>query len=246
MDSPGHIVLSRLAAQQRAQQVVAHNLANADTPGFRASRPVFAAVLEGQGRAVERQQRPAHYAWDRATWRDTAPGPVQTTGNPLDIAIQGEGYFVVETPRGERYTRAGRFTVAGDGRIADADGNALLSDAGRPIAVGPGDTNIRVQGDGSVLSENGPLGRVRIVRFADEQRLRAEGARLFAADGDEPETVARPSLVQGALEGSNVQAVVEMTRMMEELREFQMAVQFAEREGERQSQAIDRILRRRG
>jgi flagellar basal-body rod protein FlgF len=244
MDSPGHIVLSRLAAQSRTQQVTANNLANADTPGFRASRPVFASFVEAQGRAVERSQRPAHYAWDRATWRDTAPGPIRQTGNPLDLAIQGEGFFVVETPRGERYTRAGHFSLGADGRIVDAEGNALLSDQGRPIAVGPADTNIQVRGDGGIVSANGPLGRLRVVRFADEQRLRAEGQRLFAAD-DEPETVARPAVVQGALEGSNVQAIVEMTRMMEGLREFQMAVQFAEREGERQTQAIERILRRR-
>lgn len=245
MDSPGHIVLSRLAAQSRTQQVTAHNLANADTPGFRASRPIFASFVEAQGRGVERSQRPAHYAWDRATWRDTAPGPIRQTGNPLDLAIQGPGFFVVETPRGERYTRAGHFSIGADGRIVDAEGHALLSDQGRPIAVGPADTNIEIRGDGSVRSQNGPLGRVRVVRFEDEQRLRAEGQRLFAAD-DEPQPVPRPAVVQGALEGSNVQSVVEMTRMMEELREFQMAVQFAEREGERQNQAIDRILRRRG
>jgi flagellar basal-body rod protein FlgF len=244
MDSPGYIVLSRLTAQQRAASVTAHNLANADTPGFRASRPVFGAFLEQQGRSVERSQRPANYVWDRATWRDNAPGPAQQTGNPLDLSISGEGFFVIETPRGDRYTRAGRFTIGGDGRIVDGQGQALLTDQGRPIAVSPNDLQIEVQGDGTVRSENGVLGRIRIVRFGNEQAMRAEGDRLFAAD-ETPEDVTQPGIVQGTLEGSNVQAVVEMTRMMAELREFQLVTQFVDREGERLQTAVDRILRRR-
>jgi len=245
MDSPGYIVLSRLSAQQRTAAVTAHNLANADTPGFRASRPLFAEFLESQGRAVERQQRPAAYVWDRATWRSNDPGSIQQTGNRFDFAIEGEGYFVVETPRGERYTRAGRFAPGQDGRVLDAEGNALLGANGRPIVLAATDTRIEVMGDGTVRSENGVLGRIRVVRFADEQKLRAEGARLLAAD-DAAEDVPRPRIVQGAVEGSNVEAVVEMTRMMEELREFQMATQFLEREGERIAAAVDRLLRRRG
>jgi len=89
------------------------------------------------------------------------------------------------------------------------------------------------------------LGRLRVVRFADEQGLRAEGDRHFNAAGQAPEEIARPQVVQGALEGSNVQSVLEMTRMMTELREFQFATQFLEREGERQQSAVDRLLRRR-
>ncbi|MBY0337705.1 MAG: flagellar hook basal-body protein [Acetobacteraceae bacterium] len=244
MDSPGYILLSRMTAQLRAQAVTAHNLANAETPGFRQSRPVFAAHVEAQGSGVAPQQRRAAFAWDRATWRDAQPGPVTRTGNPLDVAISGEGFFVVETPRGDRYTRAGRFALGPDGRIVDAQGHPVLGDQGRPLAVSPGDTRLEVMGDGTLRSENGVIGRFRVVRFEDGQALRAEGDRLLAA-GAEPLPVERPAVVQGAVEGSNVQPILEMTRMMGELREFQMAAQFAEREAERQQSAIDRILRRR-
>lgn len=246
MDSPGYIVLSRMTAQLRAQAVTANNLANADTPGFRLSRPVF-AEHETQQRFTQRIPggRAVDYAWDRATWRDDAPGAITRTGNPLDVAIQGEGFFAVETIRGERYTRAGRFTIGADGRLMDQQGHAVLNDAGRPIAIAPNDTRIEVRGDGSIISENGPLGRLRVVRFDNNQTLRAEGERLFDAAGQQPQPIARPAVMQGAVEGSNVQPVIEITRMMAEVREFQMATQFADREGERLSTAIDRILRRR-
>lgn len=244
MDSPGYIMLSRLGAQLRSTQVLANNLANADTPGFRAERAVFAEFLQPRAENAAPGDRGAAYAIDRATWRDTAAGSVSTTGNPFDLALKGDGFFAVETPRGERYTRAGRFALAGDGKLTDADGNAVLDARGTPIVLGPNDTRVEVKGDGSIRSENGPVGQLRVVRFEDPQKLRAEGARLFASD--EPGAPAeRPGVVQGAVEGSNVQSVVEMTTLTAQMREFQFATQFVEREGERLSSAVERILRRR-
>lgn len=242
MDSPGYIVLSRLALQSRATGVLAHNVANADTPGFRASRMVFAAHLDRSREAAGGQ---VAFVEDRATWRELDAGPVQRTGNPLDVAITGEGFFAVETPRGERYTRAGRFAIGAEGRVVDLEGNPVLDIQSNPIAVAPGDTRLEILGDGTLRSENGPIARLRVVRFADPQRLQAEGDRHFASP-DAPEAVERPALVQGALEGSNVRPVLEMTRLTAEMREFQFAAQFAEREGERLQTAVDRILRRRG
>lgn len=243
MDTPGYVILSRLGAQLRATQVLAHNLANADTPGFQAQRPIFAHHLQPLAGAARRDE--VAFSIDRATWRDTAQGPLSTTGNPLDLALRGEGYFVLESPAGEtRYTRAGRFTQSAEGRVTDGEGNAVLGANGAPIAIGPADTRIEVQGDGTVRSENGVLGRLRVVRFETPQQLRAIGNHLFAAE-EEPQAVQRPGVVQGALEGSNVSPVLEMVRMTAEVREFQTATSFAEREGERLQTAVERILRRR-
>ena len=244
MDSPGYIMLSRLGAQLRSTQVLANNLANADTPGFRAERAVFAEVLQPRAEKPLPGDGGTAYAIDRATWRDTAAGSISTTGNPFDLALKGDGFFAVETPRGERYTRAGRFVLSGDGKLADADGNAVLDARGTPIVLGPNDTRVEVRGDGSVVSENGPVGQLRVVRFPDPQKLRAEGGRLYASD--EPGAPAeRPGVVQGAVEGSNVQPVVELTTLTAQMREFQFATQFVEREGERLQSAVERILRRR-
>ncbi len=246
MDSPGYIILSRMSAQLRTQSLAAQNLANADTPGYRASRPIFA-----EHPALQRDTaripgaREVNYPWDRASWRDEKAGPITRTGNPLDVAISGPGYFAVETPRGERFTRAGRFTIGADGRLADQGGNPVLNTAGNPIAISPGDSRIEIRGDGSIHSENGEIGRLRLVRFANDQTLLSEGDRLFNANGQQAEPIERPAVVQGAVEGSNVQSVIELTRMMAELREFQLASQFAEREGERLQSSVERILRKR-
>lgn len=245
MDSPGYIVLSRLASQNRATQVLANNLANTDTPGFRAERAVFAAALEQQRNVATPQGgRTVAYALDRATWRDTANGPLQTTGNPLDVALEGEGYFAVDTPRGERYTRAGRLSLNAQRQLVDTEGFRVLNAEGQPIGFAAGDSRIEIMGDGTIRTENGQVARLRVVRFPDAQDLRPEGDRNFAADAA-PEPVARPRVIQGALEGSNVRPVLEMTRLTEEVREFQMIATFAEKEGERQRDAVDRILRRR-
>ena len=226
--------------------MLAHNLANADTPGFRAQRAVFAEFLARQdGAGTPPGGRTVHFVQDRATWREMQTGAMQVTGNPLDLAITGEGFFTVETPRGDRYTRAGRFSLGEGGRIIDMEGNPLLNTDGAPIAVSPNDTRIEVMGDGTIRSENGVIGRLRVVRFDDAQALRAEGDRVFDADGAPALPVERPGIRQGVLEGSNVNPILEMTRLTAELREFQFAAQFAERESERLSTAVERILRRR-
>ncbi|TDH61948.1 flagellar basal-body rod protein FlgF [Dankookia rubra] len=243
MDTPGYVILSRLGAQQRATQVLANNLANTDTPGFQAQRPIFARFLPPSPPGSGGQT--VAYSLDRATWRETRPGPMTTTGNPLDVALRGEGYFVVENAAGEeRFTRAGRFTLGQDGRLMDADGNAVLDTRGSPITLGPADSRIEIQGDGTIRSENGAIGQLRVVRFEAPQKLRAEGDRLFATE-ETPLPMERPGVVQGAVEGSNVNAVMEMVRMTEEVREFQNAVTFADREGERLQTAVERILRKR-
>ena len=248
MDSPGYIVLSRLIGQLRANAVTANNIANADTPAFRSARPVFATVLERQqATGLPRGAREVSYSQDRATWRDERAGPLNTTGNPLDIAITApEGFFVIDTPRGERYTRAGRFVLDNQGQVVDQQGNTVQGANGRPLRVGPGESRIDVLGDGTLRTENGDNGQFRIVRFDDSQRLNQEGDQLMAAPDTMPaRRLDAPGLVQGAVEGSNVRPILEITRMTEELREFQFATQMAEKEGERLGSAVERILKRR-
>ena len=244
MDTPGHIALSRLAAQQRNVDVIAQNLANANTPGFKAGRMLFENwVAHGSGIARP-GARDVAYVQDRATFREQANGRMTRTDNPLDISIAGEGFFVIDTPRGERYTRAGRFTIAPDGRVTTSEGYTLMSTENQPLMVTEQDTRLTLAADGSLASENGQLGRIRIVEFDDRNRLRPEGDVLFASDTP-PRPVETPRVVQGMVEESNVEPVGEMTRMMAEVREFQFITQFVEREGERQANLIERLLRRR-
>ena len=246
MDSPGYILLSRLSLQERSTQALANNIANADTPGFRAMRPVFGQVmvsLRGAGRMPG--DSTMSLPQDRATWRDMSQGSLQTTGNKLDVALDGDGFFVVETPKGERYTRAGRFSIGANGRLVDQEGNAVLDSQKQPISFSAQDTQIEITKSGTIQSENGEIARLQVVRFEKPQNLMAEGNRLFDANNEAPVPVERAKVVQGALEGSNISPILEMTRLTAEMREFQYASMFTEREGERITNAVERIMRRR-
>jgi len=246
MDSPGYILMSRLSLQERSTQAMANNIANADTPGFRAMRPVFGQVMVNiRGAGGLPGDSSMSFPQDRATWRDMAPGSLQTTGNKLDVAIDGEGFFVIDTPKGERYTRAGRFSIGANGRLVDQEGNAVLDTRDRPISFSAQDTQIEITKSGTIQSENGEIARLQVVRFEKPQNLLGEGNRLFDANNEAPVPIQRPKVVQGALEGSNVSPILEMTRLTAEMREFQYASNFTEREGERISNAVERIMRRR-
>ena len=245
MEVPSYVALSRLVAHTRALEVTATNLANANTPGFKAGRMLFSDWLSRSGGTeAPRGGRTVAYVQDRATYRDQQAGPLQQTGNPFDLAVGGDGYFSVETSRGPRLTRAGRFTPLPDGRLGDADGNALLDRAGQAVRVGGADTRVMVAADGTISSENGRLGQIGVVAPADAMRMTPEGARTLRADGATA-PVAQPQVIQGVIEESNVQPVVEMTRMMADLREFQFTSQFVQSEADRLQSSIDKITQRK-
>ncbi len=242
MDNNTAIALSSLVVKQRAMDIVAGNLANMSTPGYRAERPVFADWLQSEANTSSpRGERTLAFVQDRATWRDRAEGTLTHTGNPLDLALSGNGYFSVQTPAGVRLTRAGRFTLQANGTIADESGNPLLDVTGQKLTVPAGDTNLTIAGDGTLSTrESGQIGKIGVVAPKDLNRMTAEGSRLFRADvATAP--VATPKLVQGAVEDSNVAPIAELTRMLTVQREFEFTTQYVEAEGSRHQTAIDKI-----
>ena len=245
MDNASYIALSRLAAQQRAMDVTAGNIANANTSGYKSERVLFTDWLSRQPATdAPKGEKTIAFTQDRATYRNTQEGSLTHTGNPLDLAISGDGFFTVSTPGGPRLTRAGRFELMPNGTIADPNGNSLLDTNGRPLQLSPADTQITVAGDGTLSTENGQIGKIGVVQPSDPMRLQAEGGQLFRLDSTTA-PVASPKLVQGALEESNVQPVLEVTRMMNDLREFQFVSQFIQGEADRHQSAIDKILQAR-
>lgn len=242
MDITANVATSRLAAQQRAIDVIAVNIANANTPGFKAERTQFSDWLSRQSTPTERT---VTYTQDRATWREQQTGTLTHTGNPLDLALTSDGYFTVRTPRGPRLTRDGRFGLLPSGTVADSAGNALLDSNGQPVQLSSTDTIITVAGDGTVSSENGQLAKIGVVRPTDPMRLQAEGNTLLAS-GSATTPVTSPDIVQGAMEDSNVQPVLEVTRMMDGERQFQFMIQFIQAESDRQQSVIDRLLPQQG
>jgi flagellar basal-body rod protein FlgF len=242
MNLASNIAVSRLIAAQRAMDVTAQNIANADTPGFKAERTQFTDWLSRQGSSSQAANEPSiAYVQDRATWREQASGALTHTGNPFDLALTSDGYFTVTTPNGQRLTRNGRFGPMPDGTLADMSGNAVLDTGGQPIRLSPGDTAVTIAGDGTVSGQNGQLGKIGVVQPNDPMRVTAEGGTLFRADGPTAPVTAA-GIVQGAVEGSNVQPVLEVTRMMDGLRQFQFVSELVQAENDRQQSAIDRLL----
>lgn len=243
MDITSALATSRLVAQQNAMDVTANNLANANTPGFRTERVQFSEWIDRQqGTGQVRGSASISYMQDRATWREMQAGTVTHTGNPYDLALSGDGYFTVSTANGPRLTRDGRFGPMPSGVLADTAGNPVLDVNGRPIQIPPTETNVTIAGDGTISSADGvPLGKIGVVRPADPMALTAEGSTHLVANT--PTTpVTQPGLVQGAVEDSNVEPVLELTRMISTQRQFQFATQLVQAESDRQQSAIQKIL----
>lgn len=242
MDLNTTIAASRLVAQQRAMDIVANNLANANTPGFKQQRVQFSDWISRQaGPGVPRGGGGVDYTQDRGAWRDPQPGALSHTGNMFDLALTGPGYFTVDTSRGTRLTRDGRFGPMPDGTLADSTGNPVLDADGQPLRLPPNATGVSVAADGTVSTDAGRAGKIAVVVPNDPAALLAEGATLMnAPTGTAP--VAAPAIVQGALEESNVQAVIELTRMLSDARSFQFVSQYVQAESDRQQSAIDKLL----
>lgn len=246
MDLASTVTLSRMDADMRAMEVIANNLANAATPGFKAEHMQFTQWLAPQtGAGAPKGEQSIALAQNGETWRDDSVGALSHSGNPLDLAISGPGYFTVNTPRGPRLTRDGRFGLLPNGTIADAAGDPLLDANGQPITVAPNDTNLTVAGDGTLSSQNGQLARIGVVQPSTPGALTAEGGTLFRADAPTAPVTA-PKIVQGAVEESNVQPVIAVTRMIEAARRFQFMTQFIQAQSDRYSAAIDKLLAPQG
>jgi flagellar basal-body rod protein FlgF len=215
MDAAMYKALSGAVAQMRKLEVASQDLANVNTSGYKGQRLAFNEVLAAR---LPAGTRPGGFVAVGDQRTNFSQGEHQGTGNPFHLAIDGEGYFVVETPRGERYTRSGGFTLSADGTVITPQGEPLLSDGGA-IQVTGGKMEIGM--DGTVRSENGELGKLRIVRFLDDQRVAKEGANLFRSEATNVEDIAAPRVVQGNLEQSNVSPIDSMVSMITIQRQFE-------------------------
>lgn len=241
MDNTTYIALSRLDTQQRTMDVIANNIANANTDGYKAQRVLFSDYLSRQ-HDVDAPEggRSLAYTQDRATYLDESNGSLKSTGNALDVALNGSGYFTLSTPLGPRLTRSGHFGLLADGRIADGSGNLLLDKSGNTLQLSPGESNIRITGDGTISTDSGPVGQIGVVTVENTNQLVPEGQKLYRASAGTL-VVAQPKVMQGVVESSNVQPITELTRMIQTQRDFQFVSQFVESEAQRQQGAIDKI-----
>ena len=225
------IGLSRQVALARELDVIANNMANVGTNGFKARSARFTEFLMpgAKADAFKPADRPLSYVIDKGTPLDLSQGAMELTGNPLDVALKGDNYLVVQTPNGERYTRAGSLTIDRQGRLVTQTGLPVMGEAG-PIAFGSSEHSMRIAADGTVSSDQGTRGKLRQVRFADP-------AALAPAQAAGPEAPLEP----GAIERSNVKAVVELTRLMEVQRNYQNIANMITKSDELRSRAISRL-----
>ena len=232
MESPTYIALSRQLGLRRQMDMVANNLANVNTPAFKGEKMMFVEFLSEPQKDV-----PLSFVQDRGSARDLRSGPLTKTGNPLDLAIAGDGYFTVQTDRGPRYTRAGRFQLSTDRQLTNSQGHALLTATGQPIVVPPGSNEITVAGDGTISAGTESIGRVGVTNFANQQAMKREESNLYSSDAP-PQPVPDARVIQGSLEESNINSVIELTKMISIHRTYAANQQLLQEEHQRVRRAI--------
>jgi flagellar basal-body rod protein FlgF len=239
MENPSYIVLSQQMGLHRNMEVIANNLANMNTSGYKAERLMFSEFLTSKAGNPGVAGDGARVAFPglAGTLADSREGPLETTGNQLDFAIKGSGYFVVDTPNGPRYTRDGHFELDGQGRIVNRDGYAVLDPQGRPLNVPQGTVKIEATPTGTLNTEKGAIGSLQVVKFDSETGLRKISANLFETD-QAPQKADNVAIQQNMIEASNVQPILEMSKMIEVQRAYQSAQQMLDREHDRSSRAI--------
>ena len=245
MENSVFIALSRQGTLKREMDVIANNLANMNTTGFKGQKMLFVEHLVKSRGGDRLLPVKLSFARDVAQITDLSEGPINTTGNTLDVAIRKDGFFVVETPNGQRYTRNGRFETDNQGQLVNQQGFPVLTGAGVPLVFAPEDTDISIARDGTVSSNNGELGQIKLVKFEKAQNLQKEAGGLLNTN-DAPVNVDDPVLIQGALEGSNVQPILELSKMIETHRAFESVRSFIDREDQRQKKMIQQLAPRVG
>jgi flagellar basal-body rod protein FlgF len=242
--------LSRQVALGRELDVVANNMANLNTTGFKGDGTVFEEFIGPTARAngVSPADSRVSFVRDRASWIDLSQGPIERTGNSLDVAIDGRGFLAVQTPRGERYTRNGAMQVNANGELVTSEGFQVLGDSG-PITLQPKDRDISISLDGTISVREGNAaktesrrGKLRLVGFDRPGQMQKDGGGTFSAPATvtaQPDTTSR--IVQGSIEKSNVRAVLEMTRMIEVTRSYTQVATMLQQQADMQRSAIDKL-----
>lgn len=226
MDAAGYATLNRQSGLMREMGVVANNIANASTTGFRREGVVFSEYI-----AALDQDPSLSMAHASGRHVDLSQSTIAQTGGQFDFAIQGEGFFLIDTPQGQRLTRAGSFTPNDAGELVTPDGYRLLDAGGAPIFIPPDARGVALAADGTLSAGGQPIAQVGLWKPSDPLSLLHQSGTLFSASGVEPAEGA--TILQGQLEDSNVEPVSEIARMIEVQRAYELGQKFLDAEDER-------------
>lgn len=244
MDNSLLVSLSQQLAAYRAMDVIANNIANASTPGFKREAAKFEEYIS-HVRPAEDQKGPQTLSFvkDAGVLRDISQGELSATGSPYDFAINGKGFFAVQTPQGLRYTRDGHFSLNQDGVLVTSDGYPVQGDGGA-ITVTPSDGEISVGPDGTISSilngASNQIGKLQVMGFANERAMVKQGANLYSTT-QTATPLTDSTIAQRMLEGSNVSPVIEITHMVDVMRAYQMTATMTNSEEQMMRQAIDKL-----
>ncbi|MCB1435743.1 MAG: flagellar basal-body rod protein FlgF [Rhodobiaceae bacterium] len=235
------IGLSRQTALARQLEVIANNMANLRTPGFKGESLMFEEYLMPGAQVTDASGSDARlsYVYDVGLARDFSTGQFERTDNELDVAIEGQGWLVAETPEGPRYTRDGALKISAEGLLVSGAGNTILGEGG-PIQFAPGDHDIVIANDGTISTADGERGRLKLVAFENQSTLEKIGNNMFSAS-EEPKAADKVRIVQGMIERSNVQPVVETARMIEVTRAYATTAQLLDQMQDLRRDAIERL-----
>lgn len=244
MDISSYVLLSQEQALRRRLDIVSNNIANMNTVGFKREQPVFREYVEQTDSAVKPAQKTS-FVLDYGAVHDVSNGAFQPTGNPLDVMIDGPGYLSVQSGDGSiAYTRAGFVKVLESGELATAGGQVILGAGGKPIKVPPEEAGrVSVVADGTVMGSTGPLGRIAVTVFESEAAVDPRGDGMFTATGGRELPADQTKLVSGGVEGSNVNAIVETTDMIQILRAYQTSQSLSNSMSDMRKSAIDKLGR---
>ncbi len=235
MENAGYTTLTRQSGLMREMRIIANNIANSVTSGYKQEGVVFSEYVTSIDGA-------SSLSMGQANVRNTSlvQGTLTQTGGQFDFAIEGEGFFLVETPAGQRLTRAGTFAPNAEGDLMTPDGYQVLDAGGAPVFIPPGADDVSVASDGTISSSGNPVGQIGLVQPIDPQGLIREDGVMFRADaGFEP--AERGQILQRFVENSNVNPILQLTRMIEVQRAYELGASFLEAEDERVRQAMRAI-----
>ena len=245
MEGPTYVTLSAQIALQKELDVVANNVANASTAGFKADRQLFQSYIDN----LNVPGGNIAFVQDRATYIDQAAGPIQATGNPLDVAIQGPGYLSVSTPQGVQYTRDGRLQAAPDGTLVNSAGQSVLGPDGTPLQLPDQYSQLQILGDGTInVRVQGAwqsVGQIGMFRPLDPMDVRKSGDGMLSGTPGTMQPVGPDStetrMVQGSLEGSTVQPVKEIANMTELSRAYERLQTLLSDDNDREQKMIQTL-----
>jgi len=244
MDTTLSVALSHQVAMRRQMDIIANNIANMSTTAFKRENVMFGEYLKEAEGDSDKSLRQISYVQDFGISRNMTDGQLETTGNSFDIALSGDGMFQVQKNNGElAYTRNGHLALSDDYTLITSTGQPILDQAGKTIQLPENVTDIKIASDGTISSRTaGQIAVLNVVAFADNSKLKKIGDNMFTTNSA-PQPATDYTILQGMTETSNVQAIIEVTRMIQVSRSYTSTAKLMERLQESESKAINQLAK---